>query len=272
MLSTVEEKHASAAMDNARVAAERRADDAEHRCRDIEARSQLRISELEAKLSNASVTNAEESGSLAQRLADKDKEIGELGWELQKARQLLDTKEEGGQSANDAAVSEAQEQLRETEGVLNHAQKRIIILETSLEKEAERREKLEVKITAMKKEIAELGGGDSATLESGAGSAGGAFKPESEYERERSPPRTPRPQTNVRRSQVLGGGRGCARQEREDAPGPVQEEGLVQEVVQHEAGAHEQGRRHDGAERHAAGHDGLLPEPVEQHGVLLGSS
>ena len=133
----------------ARADAEVRADSADHRVR-----------ELEAKLSQSGSMSGAAQKEMEAQLAKKDKEMGELAYELEKAASLLNVSGGGGDGesseklmAVEADLLASQSALSEVQGILNHAQKRVLILEHSLEKEEEAKKKLEAKCGELKNEI-----------------------------------------------------------------------------------------------------------------------
>ena len=89
----------------------------------------------------------------------KDKEYAALAWEYQKVSNTagsVDHEKVARLEAAESKLKETESALATSEDVLNHSQKRVIILESSLEKEVEKRELAEDKCRAMKAELEEI--------------------------------------------------------------------------------------------------------------------
>ena len=113
------------------------------------------LERLRAKLSDSEGLLKEKSDSLA----TKEKEYATLAWEYSKVSNVQgEMSQESAQkvAAAEQKSSDLQAALNENAAVLNHAQKRVIILESNLEKEEKAREAAEEKCRGMKFEITDL--------------------------------------------------------------------------------------------------------------------
>ena len=121
-----------------------------------------KLEEMTAALASASLKSQQLQAAYEAKVAaleGKDKEYASLAWEYQKISNTvgnLDHEKVAKLEAVETKLKETESALAASEDVLNHSQKRVIILESNLEKEVEKRELAEDKCRAMKAELAEV--------------------------------------------------------------------------------------------------------------------